>query len=246
MGDAMETTTAGRRTAAHWRGQPIAAVLFDLDGTLLDTAADIALALNRAVTEFGWAPVSDRAVRAMIGRGAPMLIRRLARAQDRTLDDAAHAALTERFFEHYGALQDSGQGSAQPFDGARDALRALHTAGLCLGVVTNKQRRFALSLMRRLGLERWLDCIVGGDSCERRKPDPEPLLFACQSLQVPAAQALMVGDSTNDVQAARAAGIPVVCVPYGYNEGEDPRTLPCDAMIESLALLPAMLLGREA
>jgi phosphoglycolate phosphatase len=239
----MDSTSAGRRAAPHWRGRPIAAVLFDLDGTLLDTAADIALALNGAVTEFGWSPVPADAVRAMIGRGAPMLIRRLAAAQNRPLDEADHAAMTARFLEHYGALQDSGQSTARPFAGVSEALRELHAAGLRLGIVTNKQRRFAVSLMRQLALDAWLDCIVGGDSCERRKPDPQPLLVACQSLRVPAAQALMVGDSTNDVQAARAAGIPVLCVPYGYNEGEDPRALPCDAIIESLALLPAMLLA---
>jgi phosphoglycolate phosphatase len=227
--------------ATRWRGEPIAAVLFDLDGTLLDTAADIALALNRAIAEFGWAPVSERDVRTMIGRGAPILIRRLAGAQQRTLDEAAHAALTGRFQFHYGELQDSGNATAKPFAGAREALQELHDAGLRLAVVTNKQHRFAVSLMQRLGFGGWLDCIVGGDSCARRKPDPEPLLFACESLRIPAAQALMVGDSINDVQAARAAGIPVVCVPYGYNEGEDPRSLPCDAMIESLSLLPAML-----
>jgi phosphoglycolate phosphatase len=229
--------------ATQWRGLPIAAVLFDLDGTLLDTAADIAWALNRAVAELGWPPVPLAAVRVMIGRGAPMLIRRLAWEQQRTLDDAAQQALTERFFHHYGALQDSGRSTAQPFAGVREALQELHAAGTRLAVVTNKQRRFAVSLMQRLGFDGWLDCIVGGDCCARRKPDPAPLLFACQSLRIAPVQALMVGDSTNDVQAARAAGIPVVCVPYGYNEGEDPRGLPCDAIIESLALLPAMLRG---
>jgi phosphoglycolate phosphatase len=231
--------------ATRWRGQPIAAVLFDLDGTLLDTAADIAVALNRAIAEYGWAPVAERDVRTMIGRGAPMLIRRLALAQQRTLGDAAQEALTARFFAHYEALQDSGHASAQPFPGALDALQELHAAGMRLAVVTNKQRRFAVSLMQRLGFDGWLDCIVGGDSCARRKPDPEPLLFACAQLRIAPAQALMVGDSINDVQAARAAGIPVVCVPYGYNEGQDPRSLPCDAMIESLALLPAMLRGTQ-
>jgi phosphoglycolate phosphatase len=238
----MEQTRAARRAAPCWRGRPIAAVLFDLDGTLLDTAADSALALNRAVGEFGWAPVPAGEVRTMIGRGAPTLIRRVAGAQRRALDEAAHAALTERFFHHYGLLQDSDESSARPYAGVREALRELHAAGLRLAIVTNKQRRFAVSLMRRLALEAWIDCIVGGDCCERRKPDPEPLLFACQSLQIPPAKALMVGDSAIDVQAARAAAIPVLCVPYGYNEGEDPRALPGDALIESLALLPALLL----
>jgi phosphoglycolate phosphatase len=236
----------GRAVSALWRGRQITAVLFDLDGTLLDTAADIGLALNRAVADFGWAPVPADAVRAMIGRGAPLLISRVAASQHRTLDEATHAALTECYLDHYGALQDSGEASASPFEGTREALRQLHGAGLHLAVVTNKQRRFAVSLLRRVAFDGWVECIVGGDSCERRKPDPEPLLFACRTLQIPPAQALMVGDSISDVRAARAAGIPVVCVPYGYNEGEDPRTLPCDALIENLSLLPALLLGEAA
>jgi phosphoglycolate phosphatase len=84
--------------------------------------------------------------------------------------------------------------------------------------------------------------VVGGDSCERRKPDPQPLLFACERLQVQPSRTLMVGDSINDVKAARAARIAVICVPYGYNEGNDPRKLPCDALIEGLSQLPPLLL----
>ena len=87
----------------------------------------------------------------------------------------------------------------------------------------------------------WVDVVVGGDTAPRRKPDPAPLLFACERLGADPAHALMVGDSINDVQAARGAGIPVICVPYGYNEGEDPRLLPCDAFVETLADLPGLL-----
>jgi phosphoglycolate phosphatase len=111
--------------------------------------------------------------------------------------------------------------------------------------VTNKQHRFAEALLRRLGLAGWVDAVVGGDTCVRRKPDPQPLLFACESLQVPLRESLMVGDSVNDVQAARAAGIPVVCVSYGYNEGRDPRTLDCDSLLDSLADLPALIGVRQ-
>ena len=99
----------------------------------------------------------------------------------------------------------------------------------------------AAALLERLGLSQWIEVIVGGDSCEQRKPHPQPLLLACQLLAVTPAQALMVGDSTIDVQAARAAGVRIVCVPYGYNEGNDPRTLACDAFIETLGELPALL-----
>jgi phosphoglycolate phosphatase len=194
------------------------------------------------VAEQGWGPVAEEEVRRMIGRGAPMLVHRAAAAQGRPIDEPTHAAVLDRFFHHYGALQQFDEFVARPYDGAAAALQQLHDAGLRIAVVTNKQQRFAIGLLQRLGLSGWVDAVVGGDSCERRKPDPQPLLFACDALHVSPLQALMVGDSTNDVQAARAAGIPVVCVPYGYNEGQDPRTLPCDLLVDTLADLPALLL----
>jgi phosphoglycolate phosphatase len=226
---------------AQWRGLPLEAVLFDLDGTLLDTAADIALALNRTMLEFGWRPLAEQEVRRMIGRGSPILIERAAAAQGRIVDAAGQAAMVERFFHHYGELEESNEDSARPYAGAAESLRRLHEAGVRTAVVTNKQHRFAAALLEGLGLARWVDAVVGGDTCERRKPDPQPLLFACESLRAAACASLMVGDSVNDVLAARAAGIPVVCVTYGYNEGRDPRTLDCDSLLDSLAELPALL-----
>jgi phosphoglycolate phosphatase len=235
----------GNRTvAATWRGRPLEAVLFDLDGTLLDTAADIATALNRALKEHGWQSIPPGDVRRMIGRGSPMLIERAAAAQGRSADDAEKAAVLESFFRHYGYLEESGEFEAQPYAGADDCLRALHRAGLRTAVVTNKHERFARGLLELLSLSTLIDCVVGGDSFERRKPDPGPLLFACEQLSTSPGRALMVGDSTNDVQAAQGAHIPIVCVPYGYNEGQDPRELRCDAFIESLAELPALILPR--
>jgi phosphoglycolate phosphatase len=228
-------------STAVWRGQPLSAVLFDLDGTLLDTAADIARALNRTLAERGWAPLPVADVARMIGRGSPILIERAAAAQGHPLSESDQAAMVERFFEHYGALEEADESDAQAYPGAGDTLRTLRESGVRVAVVTNKQHRFAKALLERLDLMRWVDVVVGGDTCERRKPDPQPLLFACESLGVPASQALMVGDSINDVAAARAANIPVICVPYGYNEGKDPRTLACDAMIDTLAGLPPLL-----
>jgi phosphoglycolate phosphatase len=226
----------------RWHGRSLSAVLFDLDGTLLDTAADIALALNRVMLEYGGRPLEESEVRRMIGRGSPILIERAVAAQGRVIDGATQAAMVERFFHHYGELEELNEDRAQPYPGAADCLRRLHGAGLRIAVVTNKQHRFADALLKRLDLAVWVDVVIGGDTCERRKPDPQPLLFSCESLQVPASEALMVGDSVNDVEAARAAGIPVVCVSYGYNEGRDPRTLDCDALLDSLSELPALLL----
>jgi phosphoglycolate phosphatase len=233
-----------RPEGARWRGQALSAVLFDLDGTLLDTVADIALALNRTMLEHGCLPLAEDDVRRMIGRGSPILIERAAAAQGRVIGDAMRAQMLERFFHYYGELEELNEDRAQPYAGAAESLRALHEAGLRTAVVTNKQHRFADALLKRLGLSGWIDVVVGGDTCIRRKPDPLPLLFACESLQVPANASLMVGDSVNDVQAARAACIPIVCVTYGYNEGRDPRTLDCDAFLDTLAGLPALLQAR--
>ncbi|MDE2305115.1 MAG: phosphoglycolate phosphatase [Gammaproteobacteria bacterium] len=233
-------------TGASWNGRRLAAVLFDLDGTLLDTVGDIALALNRATAPLGWPPLPVDAVRGMIGRGSPMLVRRAAAYLGRDADEALQASIVERFFDQYAALDERAERLARPFAGAEEALRALDARGLALAVVTNKQYRFADALVRGFGWNGWIDLVVGGDSCARRKPDPEPLLHACERLGVAPGAALMVGDSINDVQAARAAGLPVICVPYGYNEGRDPRSLPCDALVESLADLPALLTPGEA
>jgi phosphoglycolate phosphatase len=226
---------------AQWRGQALGAVLFDLDGTLLDTVADIALALNRTMLDYGCKPLPEDDVRRMIGRGSPILIERAAAAQGRLIDDAVQAAMLERFFHHYGELEELNEDRARPYAGAAESLRELHEAGLRIAVVTNKQHRFAAALLERLDLCAWVDVVIGGDTCARRKPDPQPLLFACESLRVPPSASLMVGDSVNDVQAARAAGIPIVCVTYGYNEGREPRTLDCDALLDTLAELPALL-----
>jgi phosphoglycolate phosphatase len=230
-----------KQAAAQWAGRPLSAILFDLDGTLLDTVADIALALNRTLREFGHGELPESDVRRMIGRGSPILIERALAAQGRPLEAADQAAMVERFFHHYGELEESNEDRARPYDGAVEALREVHEAGLRTAVVTNKQHRFAAALFKRLGLAAWVDVVVGGDTCARRKPDPQPLLFACETLKVPPTGALMVGDSVNDVQAARGAGIPVVCVSYGYNEGRDPRTLDCDSLLDSLTELPQLL-----
>jgi len=230
----------------RWHGVTLQAVLLDLDGTLLDTVHAITAALNAALAEQRLGPLATPQVRAMIGRGGPILIERALAQLEVSMDDAGREALLRRYFLHYEHIEASHEHGAQPYPGASDGLRALHRLGLRLAVVTNKQRQFALALLRRVALSEWIQVVIGGDSCERRKPDPQPLQIACRALQVEAGQALMVGDSLNDVLAARAAGMPVVCVPYGYNEGADPRALPCDAMVETLAELPALLTGAHA
>lgn len=217
-----------------------AAILFDLDGTLLDTASDIAQALTRSFADRGWTAPGAEVVRTMIGKGASVLVERACEAQGLGVDRSTRADLVQQFLDHYAALEAAGESTARPYRGVCEGLMALQQRGVPMAVVTNKAHRLSVSLLRHVELAPHFQLVVGGDTCERRKPDPQPLQWACAQLGIDPSSALMVGDSLNDVQAARAAGMPVVCVPYGYNEGRDPRSLPCDAFVESLAELPAM------
>jgi phosphoglycolate phosphatase len=222
----------------------VRAVLFDLDGTLLDTVADIAAAVNGALAEQLPVTLAESAVRTLIGRGVPTLIERvLARVPGGESADGRR--LLEGFQRHYDQIQRSGKMRTRAYPGVARGLARLHSFGLKIAVVTNKPAPASADLLRRLGLELWVDELIGGDS-GYRKPEPQPLLLACTRLGVPAAEAVMVGDSLIDVLAARAAGVRIVCVPYGYNEGRDPRTLPCDAFVESIDELPALLTARSS
>jgi phosphoglycolate phosphatase len=218
------------------------AFLFDLDGTLLDSAPDLAAAANAMLAELGL-PARDPAVVATyIGKGIPKLVERTLTG---SLDAAADPVLFARalpIYERYYA-EESGRRSV-PFPGVIEGLRALRDAGLPLACITNKAERFTLDLLQRTGLGGFFPVVVCGDTVGRKKPDPEPVLTACARLGVRPADALMIGDSANDVQSARAAGCPVWCVPYGYNEGRPVETLDCDAIVPDLAEAARRLLGR--
>lgn len=220
----------------------IKAVLFDLDGTLLETAADITRALNRALAEQSLPTLARSEVSEIIGRGVSTLIER-ALARLGAAGGAADAArLLERFHHHYARIHEQGEIRTRVYPGVARGLAGLHALGLRLAVVTNKPCKVALELLTRLSLSQWIELVVGGDSGLPCKPHPQPLLTACELLGVSPGQALMVGDSNIDLLAARAAGLAAaVCVPYGYNEGADPRALPCDRLVESIGDLPGLL-----
>jgi len=232
-------------TARGLAAQPVRAVLFDLDGTLLDTAEDIATALNRALAEQQAGPLGVGRVRELIGRGAPLLVQRVvARLAPRPWP-VDPVLLLHRFDFHYERLHAAQEQRACAYPGVEAGLAGLREQGVRIGVVTNKTHRTAAALLAQLRLSQWIDVLVGGDTVAQRKPHPQPLLHACAALQVSPRETLMVGDSATDVSAARAAGMSVVCVPYGYNEGADPRSLPCDEFIDSVDQLPRLLLGAE-
>jgi len=241
MGPLASSTAVTGQSLPPWRPARLEALLFDLDGTLLDTLPDIALALNRSLAESGFGDVSTLQARSWIGRGGAVLIERAFAALGVRASECDRQRVLERYFAHYAALQAAGESAALPFAGVEAALPALRAQGLKLAVVTNKQHALAVGALAHARLAESFELVVGGDSCAFRKPDPEPLRYACRELAVATSNCVMVGDSINDVLAARAAGMPVVCVPYGYNEGQPAEALPCDALIAGLDALPGLL-----
>ena len=211
---------------------PVKAVMIDLDGTLLDTIRDLAVAANLLLEKLGRAPLDEALVRTFVGKGIPNLVERvLAGAQS----GAPDAALFERSLAIYLDCYAGVNGRHTTlYQGAREGLDALKDAGFPLACVTNKSARFTLPLLKQMRVDHYFSITVAGDSLPKRKPDPMPLTHACAQLGVKPREMLMIGDSVNDAQAARAAGCPVFCVPYGYNEGVDVRELDVDAIVETI------------
>lgn len=208
--------------------------LFDLDGTLVDTAPDINAALNHALCRGGLKSVDESLTRHWIGHGARVVIEQALLHQGRT--GVEIAPLLTDFLSHYRHhLADA----SAPYPGVVDALHALKARGARLAVVTNKLTRFSVPLLEALGLAGLFHSIVCGDTAARPKPAADPALYACAAIGVLPADALFVGDSETDVGCARAAGCPVVCVPHGYNHGVPADALGADAVIETFAELLA-------
>lgn len=210
--------------------------LFDLDGTLVDSAPDLHVALDHVLTRAGHRSVSETLVREWVGTGArQLIIQALAdqypEAAPEQLDlDGLHA----RFLDYY---QSNIAVHSRPYPGVVETLTLLRDAGTPMAVVTNKYEGLSRQLLADLKLDHWFGAVVGGDTLSVKKPDPEPLFEACRQLGGDPRQALMLGDSITDVRAARAAGIPVVCVSYGYNHGQDIRCTRPDLVVDSLIAL---------
>jgi len=193
----------------------IAAAIVDLDGTMVDTVGDFEQALGRTLADLALPPVDRAFIARTVGRGSMHLLTQTL-AQVGGAPELLQAAWT-LYQRHYAEV--NGQ-HAQVYPGVREGLAALRARGWRLACVTNKPRAFALALLEAKGLLPWFDHAFGGDSFERQKPDPLPLVKTCEVLGTRPSQTLMVGDSRNDCEAARAAGCPVVLVGYGYNHGE--------------------------
>ena len=227
------------------------AAIVDLDGTMVDTLGDFEVALNRSLADLDLSPVTRALVERTVGKGSEHLIHsvlahQLALPEVTGLSNVCNARSVENLYEaawqryqhHY--LTINGEFAAV-YPGVVEGLQQLRDAGLQLACLTNKPLSFAKPLLQAKGLDSFFTHVFGGDSFERKKPDPLPLLKTCEALGVSPKQALMVGDSSNDAQAARVAGCPVVLVRYGYNHGEPVDGVDADAHVDSLTQIPQAL-----
>lgn len=218
------------------------AAIIDLDGTMVDTLGDFEVALGLALGDVGLPPPGRPLIERSVGKGSEHLIRSVLAHQlgpeNGARVDALYQKAWDRYQHHY--LQINGQYS-HVFAGALEGLEGLRAKGIRLACLTNKPSSFAVPLLQKKGLAQYFEHIFGGDSFERKKPDPLPLIKTCSALGTSPTGTLMVGDSSNDGEAAHAAGCPVVLMTYGYNHGEPIRNTPALAWLDSLAQLPDML-----
>ena len=223
------------------------AAIIDLDGTLVDTMGDFVVALNLMLADLSLPAVAPAVVQARVGKGSEHLIRSVldhvknrppAQAEQAQAainsgaDAGLYAAAWRSYQRHYLAINGC---HASVYPGVLEGLQQLQARGLKMACLTNKPKSFALPLLKAKGLAGFFLEVFGGDSFERKKPDPLPLLKTCEALGSQPARTLMIGDSSNDALAARAAGCPVVLVTYGYNHGEPVRNLDADGFVDDLA-----------
>ncbi|HET7596241.1 MAG TPA: phosphoglycolate phosphatase [Burkholderiales bacterium] len=228
----MTAAAHSRRASASPVPCRVRAVMIDLDGTLLDTIPDLAIAANMMRDALGRPPLDAELIRTFVGKGIPNLVRR---ALAGTLEGDVDTAEFDRALPVYERCYASVNGRHTTiYPGVMEGLEALRAAEFPLGCVTNKAMRFTRPLLQQTGLADYFTEVVAGDTLAKKKPDPEPLLYACERFRIAPREMLMIGDSLNDAQAARAAGCPVFCVTYGYNEGHDVRELDVDAIVDSL------------
>ncbi|MBS1235894.1 MAG: phosphoglycolate phosphatase [Proteobacteria bacterium] len=207
-------------------------VMIDLDGTLIHTAPDLAACANRMLADLGRAPALVETVMTWIGNGVPRLVKRALTGDmwaepEAALFEQALAIYQRHYLAHVSDL-------SRPFAGVVAGLARLKARGFHLACITNKAELFTLPLLRNLDLYNYFELVLSGDSLPKQKPDPLPLLHACQHFGISPDHGMLVGDSSNDVEAARAAGMPVICVTYGYNHGHDIRESHPDAVVDSL------------
>ncbi len=216
-------------------------VLFDLDGTLVDSLPDLAWCGNEMLRELGREPRDEQDARAWVGNGIARFVKRFLTGE---MDVEPDPELFERALDSFRRLYaDNVSRLSTVYPGVVDGLERLARRELHLGCVTNKAGSFTADLLAAKGLAQYFELVVAGDTTARQKPDPMPLRYAADHFGLDSAECLMVGDSANDVQAARAAGFRVVAVPYGYNHGYSIHDCNPDRVVADLREL-AELFGK--
>ena len=211
---------------------PIRAVIIDLDGTMLDTVPDFHVAINRMRAGFGLDAIGAQRIENMIGKGSENLIRAVLAIEHSAADVARHLpAAMDAYQRHY--LNINGDFSTL-YEGVLEGLDAMRAMGLRMACVTNKPLAFAAPLLAQKGLAGYFEIIYGGDCLARKKPDPMPMLQVCADFALAPKQVVAIGDSSNDAEAARAAGCFVLAVPYGYNHGHFIHDTDSDGIVNSL------------
>jgi phosphoglycolate phosphatase len=211
---------------------PISAIVLDLDGTLLHSAPELAEAANRMLRDMGRPAASQELLMSYIGNGISWLVKRALTGDMHAEPDGPLFDKAMPFFDmHYTELLSQ----SKPYPGVMEGLNAMRDAGFKLGCITNKSARYTDPLMLSSGLAPYFSIVVSGDTLPEKKPHPLPLLHSAKFFGVPVTNMLMIGDSLNDTLAARAAGCPVFCVPYGYNHGKPVNGLDLDAVIPDVS-----------
>jgi phosphoglycolate phosphatase len=219
--------------------KPPEMVLIDIDGTLVDSVPDLAFCIDAMLGQLHMPARGEDAARRWVGNGIERLVKRALINADAGEPEESLFKLALPIFRSLYAENTSTR--SQLYPGVQQGLDYLKSCGYRMGCVTNKDGEFTHPLLNNLGLSKYFEETVCGDDTPKLKPDPLPLLFAAQNMGIDPQKSLMIGDSSNDVQAARAAGFQIICTSYGYNHGEDIRRYGPDAVIDSMVELEMLI-----
>lgn len=221
----------------------IQAAIIDLDGTMLDTAPDFLVAINRMRAEFALLPLDILTITNFVGKGSENLIERVLSTNFPPSQVKQHFEQAMASYQkHYLSINGD---FSNLYPNVIEGLHALKEQGLRLACVTNKPLAFTTPLLEKKGLNHFFELVYGGDSFPRKKPDPLPLLQVCLDFNLAPEQVIAIGDSSNDAKAARAAGCPILMVPYGYNHGEAVQTIESDGIVETLLAAAHFLVSKK-
>jgi len=212
---------------AHFKD--IKGIFFDLDGTLFETAPQLALAINRMLEDLKMKTLPEEKISNFIGKGADNLIRKSIKLSSNKDANEFFVDALDSFHSHYEQIAQN----SLPYEGVMETIYFLKTKGLKLACITNKPSIFTDKILSESGLSQYLDLILSGDSLVKMKPDPLPIIYSCEFFNIKSSEAIMVGDSMNDIEAGSSAGTYVVTVPYGYQSGEKIESSKVDLAINN-------------